>query len=68
MLVAFSVLSGSVRIGIFRRGDIFYIFIGVVFCSDCFRGGHFCIRLVVFQFGLRFAFGCFRKVGLRLQF
>ena len=51
MLVEFSVLvGGSVRIGIFRRGDIFYISIGVVFLFSCLlRWPFFVFRWVVFS-------------------
>ena len=69
MLVAFSAWLGSVGIGISRMGDILYISIGVVFLFWCLlRWPFFVFRWVVFQLGLCFDFGCFRKGGFLLQF
>ena len=60
---------GSVRIGIFRRGDIFYIFIGVVYLfSVSFAVAIFCISLGRFPVWFVFWFWLVQEGGYLLQF
>ena len=47
-------------------GDIFYIFIGVVFCFGVFCGGHFCISVGRFSVWYVFWFWSFKECGFSL--